>query len=122
MAIVDELLELERRGWDSLCDGTGDQVYGDLMQEGALMVLAHGEVFDRDTVVRSLAQAPPWDRYEILEERVVPIGSEAAALVYVGRAYRGDDTTPAFEGPMSSVYVRDGDGWRLALYQQTRKP
>jgi len=41
--------------------------------------------------------------------------------VYVGTAYRDEDE-PAFVGAMSSVYVREGEDWRLALYEQTRYP
>jgi len=53
------LLTLERKGWDSLCDGTGDAFYGEMMTEDAVMVLANGEVMDRDTVVAALGRRPP---------------------------------------------------------------
>lgn len=36
------LLELERAGWDSLCNQTGSEYYGELMLPNALMVLANG--------------------------------------------------------------------------------
>ncbi len=39
---IDELLTLERRGWDSLCDGTGGEFYGGPMTDDGVMVLAHG--------------------------------------------------------------------------------
>ena len=44
----DELLELERAGWDSLCDSTGSEFYGRIMLPTAVMVLANGMVMDRD--------------------------------------------------------------------------
>ncbi len=112
-----ELLDLERRGWNSLCDSTGSTFYGDLMTDDGLMVLANGAVMDRDQVVASLSEAPPWRSYDIDDARVVG-GGETSALVYVGTGYRDDDE-PAFVGVMSSVYVRKDDRWRLALYQQT---
>src|SRR5690606_1883724 len=62
---IDELLTLERRGWDSLCDGTGGEFYGDLMTDDGVMVLAHGFALPRDAVVASLGDAPPWAGYEI---------------------------------------------------------
>lgn len=115
------LLVLERRGWDSLCAGTGDRFYGDLMMPDALMVLANGAVMDRDAVVASLADAPPLRQYAINDERVLRLGADCAALVYTGTAWR-DGAEPPFVGAMASVYVRvDGD-WRLALYQQTALP
>lgn len=115
------LLALERQGWNSLCDNTGDAFYGRVMTEEAVMVLASGDVMDRDTVVAALGQAPVWRTYDITDARLIQIGPGNAALVYRGTAYREGDE-PAFIGLMSSVYVqRDGE-WRLALYQQTALP
>lgn len=115
------LVALERRGWDSLCDSTGDAFYGQVMTEDAVMVLANGEIMDRDTVVAALGQAPPWRTYDITDIRLVHAGPGSAALVYRGTAYREADE-PAFIGLMSSVYVWRNDEWRLALYQQTAIP
>lgn len=112
------LLDLERHGWDSLCNSTGAQFYGDLMTDDAIMVLANGAVMDRDAVVASLEHAPPWQSYDIEDVRLVDAGADAAAIVYVGTGYRDGDQ-PAFVGVMSSVYVRQDGRWRLALYQQT---
>ena len=112
------ILDLERRGWDSLCDSTGAEYYGDLMTEDGLMVLADGSVMDRATVVESLENAAPWSSYDIDDPRLAAVGDDSAALVYVGTGYREGDQ-PAFVGIMSSVYVRQDGRWRLALYQQT---
>jgi hypothetical protein len=117
---IDELLTLERRGWDSLCDGTGGEFYGGLMTDDGVMVLAHGFALPRDAVVASLGDAPPWAGYEIRDPRLVALGDDATALVYTGQAWR--DGEPVFEALMSSVYVRRDEGWRLALYQQTPIP
>ena len=118
---IGELLDLEHQGWKSLCDSTGADFYGSVMTDDGVMVLAHGEVLDRAAVVASLNDAPPWRTYEISDERLVPVGDGDAILVYTGRAYR-DDEQPAFVALMSSVYTREGDAWRLALYQQTPVP
>jgi hypothetical protein len=115
---VNELIELERAGWASLCDGTGDEFYGRTMADDGVMVLANGSVMTRDDVVAALGQAPPWASYEMDDIRLVPLGDESAALVYVGTGRRdGDD--PPFVGVMSSVYVKRDGRWKLALYQQT---
>jgi hypothetical protein len=113
--LTEELLALERRGWDSLCDGTGADFYGELMTEDGVMVLANGMTLDRGQVVASLREAPTWSRFELSNEQVVGAGTEAAVLHYLGRAYRGDE--PPFVARMSSLYVRQGGRWRLALYQ-----
>ena len=116
--LLDVLLDLERLGWDSLCDGTGADFYGSLMTRDGVMVLSDGSILDRVAVVASLQKAPAWLEYELSDARVVDVGSEGAALVYTARAYREADGPP-FLALMSSVYRHTGPGWRLALYQQT---
>jgi uncharacterized protein (TIGR02246 family) len=117
--LSDELEALERAGWDSLCEGTGAEFYGRVMTDDGLMVLANGMVLGRDGVVASLREAPTWSSYELRDVRLVRTGSAGAALVYVGTAHRGDITMTM---AMTSVYVREDDGWRLALYTQTPVP
>jgi Domain of unknown function (DUF4440) len=119
--VLDELLHIERAGWDSLCESTGADFYGELMLPDAVMVLANGMVMDRNTVVSALAQSPPWRAYEISGVRLIALDDDNAALVYTGTAYRDGDE-PAFVGAMSSVYHRVDGVWKLTLYQQTRKP
>ena len=65
------LLELERAGWDSLCNQTGSEYYGELMLPNALMVLANGMVMDRDMVVSALSESPPWRAYDIGDVRLI---------------------------------------------------
>lgn len=115
------LLELERAGWDSLCNATGAQFYGRVMLPEAVMVLANGMVMDRATVVSALSESPPWRTYEIRDVRLIDIDAATAILQYTGVGYR-EAAEPAFTGAMSSVYHRTADGWRLALYQQTQIP
>jgi hypothetical protein len=117
--VTDELLEFEHAGWKSLCDGTGDTFYGGIMTDDAVMVLANGMVMDRDTVTSALGESPPWSRYDIDDVRLIQISQDTAALVYTGRGWRGE--SEPFVGAMSSVYHRTGDGWKLALYQQSTK-
>ena len=118
---LDELLRIEHDGWRSLCDGTGADFYGRVMTPDAVMVLADGRVRDRAEVVASLRDAPPWARYVIDEERLVPLGDDAAVLVYRGQGWR-EEGAPPFTGLMTSVYVRRGDDVALASYQQTPVP
>lgn len=118
--IIEELLGLEHRGWKSLCEGTGADFYGQLMTPDAVMVLAHGVVLDRDAVLASLNDAPPWDRYAISDERLIELTEHTAALVYTGRASRVGEAE--FHALMSSVYRRHNGEWRLVLYQQTPIP
>jgi len=70
-------------------------------------------------VTEALAQAPPWQRYEITDALLIDVGTDTAALVYTGKGWREGADEP-FVGAMSPVYHRTDTGWRLALYQQTQ--
>lgn len=114
---LETLLELERAGWDALCESRGGAFYGELMSDDGLMILVNGFVLDRNAVVESLDGAPAWDSYELSDERVVPLGTDAAALVY--RAVAQRDGEAPFEAIMTSVYHLVGGELRLEVYQQT---
>ncbi|MDQ0643870.1 nuclear transport factor 2 family protein [Microbacterium murale] len=114
---IEELLELENHGWRSLCDGTGSDFYGALMTEDGAMLLASGLSMDRSEVIASLAGAPPWERYEVDEPRLLALADGASTLLYTGRAFRAG--AEPFVALMASTYVRRAGAWRLALYQQT---
>ncbi|OLT49271.1 DUF4440 domain-containing protein [Saccharomonospora sp. CUA-673] len=116
-----ELLRLEHQGWQSLCDSTGADFYGRIMTDDGIMILAHGFVLDRQQVVASLNDAPPWSSYEISDERLVRLSDDSAVLAYRGKAWR-ERSEPDFEAWMSSVYVELAGEWRLASYQQTPIP
>jgi hypothetical protein len=120
-ALTEELLALERDGWNALCQQRGAELFGDLMTADALMVLANGQVMDRDEVVAALAEAPPWASFELEDARVVVVGAGGAALVYRARAFR-DNAEPPFVAAMTSVYSKDDGRWRLVLYTQTPAP
>lgn len=116
---LDDLVAREHEGWTALCDGTAGDVYGRLMADHGVMVLGDGSIMDRGAVVTVLASSPPWDRYEISEPRLVPLVGGSAAIVYHGRAARGETV---FEAAMCSVYEPGPDGPRLVLYSQTPVP
>lgn len=119
-AITSEVLALEHRGWQALCDGDGATFYGALMTDNAVMILAHGSAFDRQTVIASLKDAPPWDSYAITDPIMLPLGPDQMLLRYTGIGRRRGE--PDFMALMASVYVRIDDSWRLAHYQQTPVP
>ncbi|MCZ2523132.1 MULTISPECIES: nuclear transport factor 2 family protein [Streptomyces] len=116
--LLDEIRDLEHQGWRSLCNSTGADFYGRIMTSDGLMLLAGGQVFNRQDVIDSLNQAPPWRGYEISDERLIPLGEGQVIFVYTGRAYRESEDS-AFTAVMSSTYTRREGAWRLALYQQT---
>lgn len=95
--------------------------YGQIMTSDGIMVLAHGQILDRQAVIDSLNDAPPWRTYDITDARPLALSDDHAILVYTGRTYRAEDE-PSFIALMSDVYTRCDGAWRLALYQQTPVP
>lgn len=115
---LDELLDLEHLGWQSLCDSRGGTYYGSVMTPDGLFILADGTTMTRDDVAGSLDGMPGWSSYRITGARLIPLGPEAAALTYRASASRADLPEP-FTALMSSVYRRIDGRAALSLYQQT---
>lgn len=114
---IEELLELEHQGWRSLCDGTGSDFYGSIMAEAGMMLLASGLSLNRSQVISALADAALWERYEIIEPRLLALSGDASTLLYTGTAFRTEEEP--FVALMASTYVRRAGVWKIALYQQT---
>jgi hypothetical protein len=112
----EELLDLETQGWRALSSGSGGGFYRDRLTTDAFMVLPIG-VLDRETSVRSMEQAPPWSRFEITEPRTTALGEGTAVLTYRVTAQRAGD--PPYTALISSVYVKDPEGHKMAMHQQT---
>ena len=89
MLSLENLLALEHAGWGSRTNGTGGTFYGEVMTEGGVMILVNGIVMSRDAVAGGLNQAPPWDSYEIVEPRLIPLTDQAATLIYRSSSRRG---------------------------------
>jgi hypothetical protein len=114
---LDDLLALEHRGWEALCTSRGGGFYGELMTQDAVMVLVDGRVLDRAAIAASLDDAPPWSSYALEDARLVPTGTDSAALVY--RATASRPGAGPFMALMSSHYrLLEGRLW-MTLYQQT---
>jgi hypothetical protein len=111
-----ELLSLEREGWDALCTSHPAAYYDRVMTPEALFVVP-GMVLTRNEVLASWQDTKPWANYDLSDERVVALGPDAAALTYAGTATRADDSV--YEARFTSVYVRREGAWHLAFHQQT---
>lgn len=115
--MTDELIELEHRAWDALAtEGAARDFYADVLAPDVLMLLPGGMVIDdRDAVVASMT-GPPWDEFDLRDERVVELGPGSALVAYRARARRGDVD---YDALFSSTYVKLDGRWRLAVHQQT---
>jgi uncharacterized protein (TIGR02246 family) len=109
-----ELVELERGFWDAAGDR---ERYAAGLADDALHVFPGWGVAGRAAVLDGVASAEPWQDVRIDDPRVVPLGEDAAALVYTAVASRSGQS--AYRAAITSVYRRTDGGWELALHQQT---
>lgn len=117
---LETLLELEKNGWDSLTKSEGGNFYGEIMTEGALMILVNGMILDYEMITSGLNDSEPWDSYEITQPRLLKISESTATLIYSANASRKNDAEP-FHAIMASTYTLVEGEIKLALYQQTTR-
>ena len=114
-----ELEELERRGWEALSGTSGAEFYDELMADDGLMVFP-GVVLDKPATISAIADAPPWETFEMSEVRIIEASVEAAMVTYRATAQRGGQSP--YRALFTSVYARRDSRWRLMLHQQTPDP
>lgn len=118
MGMEEELLSLERAGWEALSSSgeAATDFYREVLAAEVLMLFPGGMVVDdRDAVIASMGGAP-WTSFELSDERVLALGDSAAVVAYRARASRGGDE---YEALVNSTYVHQDGAWKLALHQQT---
>ncbi len=77
------------------------------------------EPLTRSACVRVVdAATGSWEWYRMQDVHLVPLGEDAAVLVYRAVARRAGDVSD-FVASISSVYVREGGLWKMAFHQQT---
>jgi hypothetical protein len=113
----EDLVELERAGWEALStDGAAAPWYEEVLAGDVLFLLPGGMVIDdRSEVVRSM-DGTPWSAFELSDLRVLPLGPDAAVVAYRATATREGTT---YEALFTSTYVREDQQWHLAVHQQT---
>ena len=73
---------------------------------------ASGRTWDLDGIVATLAEAPGEAAIEALDVAAEPVGPDAVLVTSRAR-------TPSRESLRSSLWVREGDEWRLLFHQGT---
>ena len=115
----DDVLELERAGWEALSTGgrAPADFYGEVLDDDDLVFVFPGGLVldDRAAIIESMS-GPPWDEYTLSDERIVRLGADAAMVVYRAEARRGD---LRYEARCTSTYTRSDGRWRLRVHQQT---
>jgi hypothetical protein len=110
--LTSDLWALEREFWLG-----GVDVYRQHLANDALMVFP-GKVLNPDQTVESISSAPRWSSVSFSAQRLLWLTHDAAALVYRAVGSRGDKNAP-YAARVSSVYVKQGDEWKLKLHQQS---
>jgi hypothetical protein len=113
---MEDLIALEREGWEALTAGRGAEYYREHLAAEALMAFPFG-VMDREAAIAAMEAAPPWERFEISDPRVVALGDAAGVVVYSVVARRPGEAP--YSAVISSTFVRERGAWRLAFHQQS---
>ena len=114
---AEELLALEREGWEALSGTAGAAYYQEHMADDGVMVFGGGILMSKADVLASIARVAPWTRFRIEAPRASALGADSGALTYRAVAQRAGQ--PEFRALISSVYVRRNGRWLLALHQQS---
>ncbi len=69
---------------------------------------------------RTSRVTPVWEDVALDETNLVGVTDTSATLVYRATGRRPDGSV--YRTYASSVYIRDGDTWKLVLHQQTPIP
>ena len=118
MEPADELIELERRGWEALAAGAQEatRFYGDVLDREVAMLFPGGMALtDREQILQSMGGAP-WASFALEDPRVLWLTPDCGAVVYGVVAVREGVTYSAL---VSSIYARRDGDWKLAFHQQT---
>ncbi|WP_084074199.1 nuclear transport factor 2 family protein [Demequina sp. NBRC 110052] len=115
-AEAEQLVALERDGWEALTHGRAREFYDDVLAQDAVMVFPFG-VMERDDAIDGMAESRRWQDYELRDVTVHDLGAGIVVVTYHAHAER-DEEGP-FDAMLSSTYVRSRAGWRMMLHQQS---
>src|SRR3954468_21827972 len=86
-SLAQELIEVERHGWEALCSADAVTYYRRHLTEDALMAFPFG-LMDRAEALSAMEAAQPWSRYDMKEPQVIPLGRDCGVVVYAVSAQR----------------------------------
>jgi hypothetical protein len=110
--------ELERAGWAALAAGgeVATEFYDAVLAAEVVFVFPGGMRVDDRTAILTSMGGPPWDAYELIDERVVALSPDAQLVTYRANGRRG---AHEYRALITSAYANVGGRWRLVLHQQT---
>lgn len=113
---AEQLVALERDGWDALTTGHAREFYDDVLTREAVMVFPFGAM-ERDDAIDGMAESRRWRDYSLDHVEVHELGAGLAVVTYHVHAER-DEEDP-YDAMLASTYVRSRGGWRMMLHQQS---
>ena len=116
MALAEQLIQLEREGWEALVAGRGGAYYREHLSANAAMAFPFG-VMTREAAIEGMESAPAWERFEIRDPQVVELGADSGVVIYSVVAQRPGQEP--YSAVVSSTFVRDAWTWKLAFHQQS---
>jgi hypothetical protein len=114
----EDLIELERSGWSAL-SSDGDaaaRFYEEVLAPDVLFLFPGGMVIDSRAAAIDSMRGVAWDRFELVDERVIRLSDDCAAVAYRAKAARGGVDYHAL---CTSTYTRVSGRWLLAVHQHT---
>jgi hypothetical protein len=118
MSLSETLLTIERDFWIS--PDRRPFYEANLTADAVMVFPAPFGIVGRAGAINAAEQAPVWEDVELEETQVVGVTDTSATLVYKATGRRPGGSV--YRTYATSVYVRDGDSWKLALHQQTPIP
>ncbi len=114
----EELIALERDGWEALSTSgeAARAFYERVLDRTVVMLLPGGMVLDERGAIVDSMSGPPWSTFELDDLRCLLPTSDTGVVTYGVVARRGSQEYSAL---MSSVYVRRESAWKLTFHQQT---
>jgi uncharacterized protein len=117
MELLDRLLETERMLWTN-----NAPLYRDTLLDDAILIFPETDIISRDAAVEAIrqenAEGRRWAEVRFEQVRAAPLSEDAMLLTYRVNA-RWEHEREPITAMASSVYVRRGEGWKLAHHQQT---
>jgi hypothetical protein len=115
----DELIDLEERAWFALsCSPLAAAAfYEQVLSDTVLMLLPGGMVLDDRAQALQALSGQTWSSWELSNLQVLHPTPDTGVVTssIVARQPR----FPDYSAAMSSLYVRDGDSWKLTFHQRT---
>ena len=120
--VQDDIVALERKAWKAWA-AQDEATYGKTMTDDALLVAASGSVYaGKRAILADMAEYPCETKsFDFADPKVRMLSADVAMLTYrltqdVSCKSVGKLAPKAF---VTSIYVRQGNDWRWASYQET---